>query len=123
MHKPLLALATLTTAISLSGCGDEASQQAATFSPLATELKSANEKLAADYYESCRRRLLWDANIAPSTDTSCEYTDRPFADKLQKAGQVLIGYYAALGKLAGLSTPEGIDKGYVGIGEIGRAHV
>ena len=117
MYKPLLTIATIAAVLGVTGCGDNAIKQAANFSPLSTELKSSNVKLAADYYDSCRRRLLWDPNVEPITDTSCEYKDRPFADRLQKAGQVLIGYYAALGKLAGLSTPDGIDKSYAGIGE------
>jgi hypothetical protein len=117
MKNSFLTLASIAAVICVSGCGDDTLTKAANFSPLSTSLKSANEKLAADYYDSCRRRLLWDAEIKPLTDTRCEYKDRPLADRLQKAGQVLIAYYAALGKLAGLSTPEGIDKSYAGIGE------
>jgi hypothetical protein len=117
MKKPLLALGSIAAVIGLSGCGDEAIKKAASFTPLSTELKSANDKLSADYYDSCRRSILWDHSEAPTTDTSCEAKDRPFAERLQKAGQILVSYYAALGKLAGISMPQGMDKSYAGIGE------
>lgn len=91
----------------ISSCRNEDLKMAKSFGTLSKELRSANETISADIYDSCTRSATWEAVITAASRQNmreqliiCDRLYRPNAQNTKIAGSVLVNYVAAIGNLA-----------------------